>query len=278
MPPICLAAYCNRLDVVAAFLEDGADPDSCADPGENPDRCYNDDSFLTPLMYAAREGNLPMVELLLSYGCDVNKHIEASIGVLHVAARDPEDVALWQRLLDAGADPNFQTDELPPLHRVAHSGSPDILRLLLSAGADINALDSEGNTVLLGMLHFHILHSKTCSLALEVVRILLQAGVDVTCRNSIGLNALMAANLVESSLKDFPGQTPDSSKERSEALQEIMALIRAEYDRRRAAVLSVLPNSMPPEASRQVLQWARLMKRAPEEAVDGLPHFWGNFQ
>jgi len=51
-------------------------------------------------------------------------------------------------LKSLGLDPNIVTkDGYTPLHRLAYSnGDPAIFELFLTAGADVNQKDAEGNT------------------------------------------------------------------------------------------------------------------------------------
>jgi ankyrin repeat protein len=48
-------------------------------------------------------------------------------------------------LIDAGADVNIQDENgLTPLHWCAYKNLPEILRMLLDAGADVNIQDEKG--------------------------------------------------------------------------------------------------------------------------------------
>ncbi|KAM7371384.1 hypothetical protein PAMP_008634 [Pampus punctatissimus] len=71
-----------------------------------------------------------------------------------------------------------------PLHLAARNGHKDIIRLLLTAGIDINNTTKSGTA-----LHEASLYGKT-----EVVRLLLDAGVDVNIRNTYNQTALDIVN------------------------------------------------------------------------------------
>lgn len=253
MLPAFLAS--RRPDLMAMLLEAGADPH-----GEFGDE---DDDKMSLLMYVTSDGDLPNVALLLSCGCDVNEHISGFSGgnILHYARCRPEDLELWQLLLEAGADPNDRNRrENTPLHRVARGASPEIVELLLSAGASIIAVNSKGATVLIRAIQYADLFEsepKNCPQWIEVVVILLEAGVDITHRDEFGWNALQHAAI---HLRRGKG---------GEALQQIAALIQAEFERRKAAVLSVLPEKMRMlhGVVHQVLEWAQLVEGTSEEQV-----------
>ena len=92
----------------------------------------------TPLCVAVRSGNLDIVQLLLSYGADLNALDERGYSPLHEAARS-QKLNLVELLLKGGADVNIRNmDNRTPLHEAKIL---DIAQLLLSHGADLNALD-----------------------------------------------------------------------------------------------------------------------------------------
>ena len=57
-------------------------------------------------------------------------------------------VDLVRLLLDNGASPNLhaQEDNLTPLHDAASNGHVEVVRLLVSRGADVKARNSQGQT------------------------------------------------------------------------------------------------------------------------------------
>lgn len=65
---------------------------------------------------------------------------------LHLAAADPNGEKQVERLLAAGADPNIRTLKKgwTPLHIAVDRGHPDIVDLLLRAGADSNLTTDDG--------------------------------------------------------------------------------------------------------------------------------------
>lgn len=95
----------------------------------------NDD---TPLHKAALLVNEAMVKLLLEHGADVNIKGMFSRSPLHCASMNA-DVRVMELLIDRGADIQAKNDHgLSPLHLAAF-GKADAVRLLLEKGADVNA-------------------------------------------------------------------------------------------------------------------------------------------
>jgi cytochrome c len=94
--------------------------------------------FATPLYFAIKQGHSDAAELLIERGADVNA---PSIGgtPLHAASRAGL-AELVRLLLDRGADPNARTTTQTPLHLAARNGHIEVVRVLLARGADLNAV------------------------------------------------------------------------------------------------------------------------------------------
>ena len=105
---------------------------------------------------------------------------------LHVAAQE-NDIAAIQHLIAAGQPLNdFDILSKTPLHYAAEAGRLDVMRLLIEAGADVNAHDAPriGNTVLRAV-------ASNCSY--EVARLLIEAGADPTIPGWMQVTALQQA-------------------------------------------------------------------------------------
>lgn len=105
---------------------------------------------------------------------------------LHFAARDG-DLTRARMLLADGADPNtFDDLNYTPLHYAVKHDHHDMVSLLLTYGADVNAHNESriGNTPIREM-------ASNCSLAMA--KLLLDAGADPTIRGWMQLNALDVA-------------------------------------------------------------------------------------
>jgi ankyrin repeat protein len=127
-------------DVVELFLAAGMNPDA------------RDKTGATALQYAAREGNLEIVKLLMEKGADVNRGAVlawAIAGLERRTRREPgqelvklprdeenaRQAEVIRYLVEHGADVNAGT----PLHSAVRAGDLEIVRLLVEHGADINA-------------------------------------------------------------------------------------------------------------------------------------------
>ena len=113
-----------------------------------------DKGRLTPLMWAALKGHSELVDLLIGRGADVNAIAAAGVTVLLYTLYRVEEEAssdIVTTLLENGADPNAASYDGggTPLMSAASRGRSDLLRLLLNAGADINAQRPGGYTALM---------------------------------------------------------------------------------------------------------------------------------
>ena len=163
--PLMLATMGGNVDGARALLDAGADP-NLGEADQGPPLCaaamtplapVGDETAIlrllvergarvdilngagmTPLMYAAREGNLARATFLIRKGADVNHRDARQWTPLRFAASSGNaDVV---RLLVAhGSDPNVLDESYrSPLHYAVLDGSVEIATVLLDAGADPN--------------------------------------------------------------------------------------------------------------------------------------------
>ena len=140
-PILDFAAFMGDPLVVRYLLKAGADPNY-------------DDRGTTPLLSAVMgfgEDKLWVARELLIAGADVNRGRESGEDgdggtPLHKAVMS-EKPELVQLLLDAGADVSVLAyGGLTPLHFAAMNDNCTIINMLLSAGADKSAKDDDGET------------------------------------------------------------------------------------------------------------------------------------
>ena len=108
---------------------------------------WSPDGF-QPLGLAAFFGRREAVELLLARGGEVNTHARHPfhVAALHAALAGPQP-GIAKLLVDAGADVNArQQAGIAPLHETAQNGDLELTKLLLDHGADPSAQDDRGKT------------------------------------------------------------------------------------------------------------------------------------
>lgn len=150
----------------------------------------------TVLVWAANNGRLDIARLLIAKGVDANARDRNGRGnSALVCAVWSRDVPMVRLLIKNGADPNVGNSNWTPLMTAAWAmgfarrgqGKKDavaILKLLLAAGAKVNARDKVGQTAL--------------SLAAAVgdvaaLRVLLRAGAYIHTKDKKGNGALIGA-------------------------------------------------------------------------------------
>jgi len=150
------------------WLERGLDPD------------FVGDRIGTGLMIAAWEGNLPMMQLFVSRGADVNKANKlGEQAVMHAAWRGKLDAMNW--LLQHGARINTGPRQWSALHYAAFAGHGDAVKELVARGADINARSTNGSSPLMMAVY----EGREAT-----VKQLLALGADPGVKNDYGEGAL----------------------------------------------------------------------------------------
>jgi ankyrin repeat protein len=144
---------------------------------------------LPVLASAASSGRIEVVEALLARGArplPPALHHAASEGV-------PEIVAA---LLKRGMDANVRDrhNYLMPLHFAAQNLRVDAVRLLLAAGAKVDARSKDGETPLMFSLRIPLRHlNAQASQRQEIIGMLLGAGADAGAKDNFGRTALSMA-------------------------------------------------------------------------------------
>lgn len=100
----------------------------------------------TPLLFAARHGDIDSAALLLAAGADVDDTAPTGASALVVATHSGHG-AFGATLLDAGADPNAAGAGYTALHAAVLRGDTMLVRALLAHGADPNARLEKGTPI-----------------------------------------------------------------------------------------------------------------------------------
>ena len=137
---------------------------------------------------AVAHGDMARVEELLNdtENVDINWRAGGTGTTALITAADFNQVAIAQLLLSRRADPNIGTDEnKTPLLSAAFQGHVEMVRILIDAGADVNAAETRyGYAPLLDAAsHGHV----------DVIRLLLDAGADREARVKDGRTAVQLA-------------------------------------------------------------------------------------
>ncbi|MDP2824639.1 MAG: ankyrin repeat domain-containing protein [Sulfuritalea sp.] len=116
------------------------------DSGLSPD--FEGQAIGSGVMIGAWEGNIPMMELFVSRGADVN-HVNAlgEQALQHAAWKGQLAAVRW--LVERGARLNRAGREWAALHYAVFAGHAEVMRYLLESGADVNALSTNGSTPLM---------------------------------------------------------------------------------------------------------------------------------
>ena len=162
----------------------------------------------------------------LQCGVDPNWH-ESSMGITPLysaVAGDRVDAA--RVLLEYGADPNLRINYRSPVDKrvdrdvvaLMFARSKEMVDQLISNGADVNAIDSDGATALI---------RAASSGKYEVVIALLAAGANTSNETNTGHSALDAANAQISRLRDWIVRFPSNgTSAKIEALEQIVFVLQ----------------------------------------------------
>ena len=184
--------HTTLLPLLHVLISSGTDVNNRAIDGTTPLHRYAEDSdenvceflvkhgadvnaadFLlrTPLHEAVNNEHELVIGILTHYGAKVNAQDKYGYTPLHHAAMFSNPVAV-RSLLQFGADVSIKctVNKLSPLHLAAETEEPEIIDILVGAGADVNCVDIYGATPL---------HNAASEGIADVTESLLRNGADV---------------------------------------------------------------------------------------------------
>jgi uncharacterized protein len=164
----------------------------------------------TALMMAAQAGDLEVLRMMADRGVEIDAQAEIPFAMPRFG-REPEGfkklppeakgvTALMlaagagsadcvRFLLERGADPRLKAlGIITAMHPLAWRNEPEIARMLLAKGADVNAREMRGATPL-------IIAAASDDAGPEMIRVLLDAGADVHAKDAQGRTALDFARM-----------------------------------------------------------------------------------
>ncbi|WP_321373165.1 ankyrin repeat domain-containing protein [uncultured Draconibacterium sp.] len=127
----------GNIQIVQNALDEGFDPNSV------------DENKRTSLMLAAYNGNTEIVKLLINKGANVNFADEIDRTALMYASTGPF-INTVLTLLEAGAEPNLieKEENWTAAMMAAAEGQVEVLKALVSYGADLKMVDIDGESSL----------------------------------------------------------------------------------------------------------------------------------
>jgi uncharacterized protein len=155
----------------------------------------------TPLLFAARVGDIESAKLLLAAGANVNDALPDGASALVVAAHSGHG-ELGALLLDKGADPNLAEVGYTALHAAINRSDLGLVKALLAHGADPSIRVTKGSPARRDsndfQLQSRLIGSTAYLLAakfveVEIMRVLAAAGADSQAVMPDGTTALMLA-------------------------------------------------------------------------------------
>ncbi len=170
-PPLVAAARARDLPALRALLTQGAPVNGAQGDGG------------TALHWAAHWDDVDAAALLLGKGANPGVANDLGVTPLSLACLNAS-LAMVQRLLTAGADPNAAT--VPPLVTCARTGNAAAVKALIDRKADVRAREPhrDQTALMAAAAEGHV----------EAVRVLLEAGAEVRARARVTRAVINRAN------------------------------------------------------------------------------------
>jgi len=180
LTPLISAACCGSLEAVKALLKASADIDAQSSTGN------------TALMLAIDRGKIDVALTLIEAGANLEIKGQKGWTALHNAASGGDKG--YKEVAEALIKHNASVDALSetlltPLHEAAGKSLVDLVRLLVDAGADVNARDKFSNTPL-RMCASNAQSFANLETFKQSVQILLDAGADINSGTTINTTSL----------------------------------------------------------------------------------------
>lgn len=198
----------TKAEIAEALLKAGADVNAVTDQG------------LSALLIAIMDNNKELVAVLLRHHANTEPSSKHQRSPLLEVLQNNRDIDLLRMLLEAKADPNWESYELYngqevcfiPIQVVVGKKRADFAELLLSHKADKTVLNKEGET---------LLHMAVRNRDIPMVKLLLEQGADVNAVTKAGLTPYMyAVTPVNSARQPLLNEPPELLQELKRLLEE----------------------------------------------------------
>jgi ankyrin repeat protein len=249
LTPLQVALILGQGQLVEPLLGAGADPNRVMDPWQKPglpgayvevpsrntrvisaaiwqqvEGPISPDSWLgnwTPLEYALAVKNRALAEALLKGGANPNLAVHGAPLVLRVV-NQPD---LLKLLLTFKTEVNFfDSSGRTPLHVAAAGTGPESVKLLLAAGAKVNAKDKTYGAT---PLHWAARPGNRA-----IVELLLAAGADASAKDNKGQTALDVIEAAARGQSPTPASPPTRPSPGVSAVDEVKELLQKAGDKK----------------------------------------------
>ena len=147
---------------------------------------YTDEDGFNPLNIAIESRDMELTKFLITNGANVNSLMQDGVSLIGYAIAQ-NNMDLLQMLIENGANVNYTNGDSwanTPLQTASRLGLDNVVRILLTRNADINAVDMNGNTAL---------HTAALNSQLSIVKLLLEKNPNLDIQNKVGNTALHLA-------------------------------------------------------------------------------------
>jgi ankyrin repeat protein len=217
----------NALDLVKLLLDKGADPNKqVVGQLHSTSLCCGDFANGSAFYRAAIASDVEALKLMIERGAQIEwvpVEYKAATGENGRGAnanvgKTPIMVAMaGGRGAGLAGGPGFTRLGLPPFREQSNRDPVEALKVLLAAGADVNAKAPDGSTAL---------HQAVQARKLELIKTLAGAGAKFDIKNRDNLTALELAEKPEGAARGGDTQDPNLIREKRATRQEVIVLMR----------------------------------------------------
>ena len=193
----------------------------------------------TPLLFAARNGDIETARVLIEAGADVQDTDASGTSPLVIAAHSGHG-ALGIYLLDQGADPSASGSGYTALHAAVLRSQVELVEALLDHGADPNAVVEHGTpgrrfsadySIRSQLIGMHALWLAAKYGEVEILRTLADRGADPFVVHQRGMSALhVAMGNAGSSIEDRRDRIGNAPRDPAEEERRTLELARILID------------------------------------------------